>query len=75
MCLTCNQEVDAAELKNFNSHSVEIWVSHHGAEDWTTVKFPFRIDVEDPIKSERANSFIRRAMGDFRGFDPTRPPK
>ena len=74
LCLTCGREVEAAELKNVNQISCEIWARCHGQEDHYTVKFPFRIEG-DPLEDERANWAIGRAMGDFTPFDPTVPPK
>ncbi len=74
LCLTCGREVDAVDLKNVNSHSIDIWAScsHRGEknppdEDWYKVVFPFRVEG-DPLSDERANTFLKRAMHDFCPF-------
>ena len=69
VCMTCRQECDAAELKNFCMTSVEIWAKHHGKEDFYKVFFPFRIDG-DPVEDDRANWALKRAMHDGVFFDP-----
>lgn len=67
LCLTCGREVEAVELKNVNSLSVELWARCHGQEDFYTVKFPYRVDG-DPMEDEKANWSINAAMRDFCPF-------
>jgi hypothetical protein len=89
LCLTCGRDVDAAGIRDLNRLSVEIWakckhlskdasdVEYEMAksfEDYYKVNFPFRLE-EDPVKDERVQGIIQRAMGDATFFDPTRPPK
>ncbi len=83
LCLTCFKEVDACELRNQNTVSVEIWAScSHGDtspnakrfEDFYKVTFPFRLDgdpFEDSEEGRRNNWAVKRAMHDFSPFDPT----
>lgn len=74
LCITCGREVEAVELKNWNSKSVELWARCHGAEDYYTVSFPFRIEG-DPLEDERANMNVASAMRDFAPFDVNKVPK
>jgi hypothetical protein len=74
MCLTCLKDVEAAELKDFNAESCEVWARCHGAEDFMVVRFPFRLEG-NPMEDERANFAIRRAMADAAFFDPRKPSK
>lgn len=74
LCLTCLKDVEAAEAKDWNQESVEVWARCHGAEDFFRVVFPFRIEG-DPMEDERANFALRRAMADACLFDPTKPSK
>lgn len=67
VCGTCHRDVDAVELKNANSFSVELWASCHGKEDWYTIKFPYRIEG-DFNKDEHAMDSVRSAMRAFTPF-------
>lgn len=66
-CETCQKSVDAADLKNVNATSLEIWVKCHGKEDFCRIEFPFRIQG-DPLEDDRANWAIKRAMADYCAF-------
>lgn len=89
LCLTCGADVDSVELANANQLSVEIvakcrHISKTASdeeyertkpfEDYYRVVFPFRIEG-DPLKDDRANWAVNRAMGDFCAFDPNAVPK
>ena len=74
LCLTCGREVEAVELKNVNSLSVELWARCHGAEDYYVVKFPFRIEG-DPMENEKANWAVNAAMRGCWPVDPNKVPK
>jgi hypothetical protein len=74
ICITCGREVDSAVLENWNRTSVEIRVTHHGAEDFHRVEFPFPVDG-DPQDSDEVNWAIGRAMKDASFFDPTEVKK
>lgn len=69
LCQTCGREVEAVELKNINSHSIELWAKHHGKEDFMRIEFPYRIEG-DPLVDEQANAQIRQAMTSAVMFDP-----
>lgn len=69
LCMTCGREVDAVELKNVNGHSIEIWATHHGKEDFYRIEFPFRIEG-DPLEDQHANDLIQHAMNSAVMFDP-----
>ena len=75
LCMTCGSEVEATELKNANSHSVELWARCHGAEDYYTIEFPYQLDAGDPMADPRVNDHIKSAMLSFTPFDPTIPKK
>lgn len=75
LCMTCNREVEAVELKNVNSTSCELWARCHGGqEDYYKVIFPFRLEG-DPLENEDANFAVASAMKAAVMFDPTKPSK
>lgn len=67
VCGTCHKDVEAVELKNANSFSVELWARCHGKEDWYEVKFPYRIEG-DMHKDQGAMDNVRAAMRSFTPF-------
>ena len=77
LCLTCGRDVQAAELRNINNNSCEVWAKCHGQEDYIKVVFPFRVEADKVggIDDERATWAFKRALADFCPFDPTVPAK
>lgn len=76
ICLTCLGEVDAVEMRNINTKSVEIVAkcSHKSSEenpkmfeDSIKVLFPVRLEG-DPFRNERNNWQFQRALHDFCPF-------
>jgi hypothetical protein len=68
-CKTCLRDVDAVELKNMNSSSVELWARCHGAEDAVRVDYPYRL--EDGLNADKEKTLnVARAMADVTFFDP-----
>lgn len=72
LCLTCGRECDAAEIKNVNSTSCEIWASHHGAEDHYKVTWKLYpvSQGNDPLEDPNIGWAINRAIGDGCFFNP-----
>ncbi len=58
ICMTCNRDVDAVELKNRNTKGVELWAKCHGAEDWYTITFPY--DIPDSGGEDKVVNDHRR---------------
>lgn len=73
LCMTCGRDVEAAEIKNVNSRSCELWARCHGAEDYIKVTWdvPVRDASADPLDDKNVGWAIKRAMGDWAPFDPT----
>lgn len=73
LCMTCGRDVEAAEIKNVNSKSCEIWARCHGSEDFIKVTWdiPVRDLAKDPLEDTNVGWAVRRAMSDFAPFDPT----
>lgn len=66
-CGTCRRDVEAVELKNANSTSVELWARCHGKEDWYKILFPYHVSG-DFNKDEGAMDQVRMAMRTFTPF-------
>ncbi len=72
LCLTCGREVEAAEIKNVNSKSCEIWARCHGKEDYyrVTWQVPVNSTQDDILEDVNVGWAIRRAIADGTFFDP-----
>ena len=64
VCQTCLRDVEAVEMKNYNSFGVELWARCHGKEDYYKVVYPFRMEDDGQIEYQ-----IQVAMRAFRPFD------
>lgn len=73
LCLTCGREVDAAEIKNVNSTSCEIWARHHGKEDFYKVTWdvPVLKSTDEILEDLNVGWAIKRAMADGTFFNPS----
>lgn len=66
VCQTCRRDVEAVELKNRNTKSVELWARCHGKEDFYLVEFPYAIPDKDPV-----DDHVRTAMNAAHFFNPS----
>ena len=71
VCMTCGREVDSCALENMNNKSCEIRAKCHGQEDAIRIEWDLRPDSNENIQEDpHVGWAIRRAMADFRPFDP-----
>lgn len=72
VCMLCGKEVDACNLENANYKSCEIRAKCHGEEDSLKVVWdlPRNSNDGDILEDPHVGWAIKRAMHDFRPFDP-----
>lgn len=68
VCQLCGRAVEATELKNEGSNSVEVWARCHGKEDFCKVEFPFSLDGSIEADGKLAWA-VGRVFKDWMPFD------